>query len=67
MVIHLVNSKTGHYFRDPAQWTAKRQEATDFKSGSRAIELAYQQSIKDVELLLAFDLPTYREVRMPLR
>jgi hypothetical protein len=67
MATYIINLKTGRYFQSPDQWAEKREEATDFESGSRAISLAFEKNLRDVELLLAFELPAHREIRMPLR
>lgn len=66
MKIHLVNATTGQYFQSPEQWTANLEQATAFEFGSHAINLAYETGIEDAELLLVFELPSHREVRLRL-
>jgi len=66
VAIHLVDAETGRYFQSPGEWVEDRRHATGFTSGEEAIGLAYESNLKRVELLLAFLLPAYREVRMPL-
>jgi len=67
MATYIINLITGRYFQSPDQWAEKREEATCFDSSSRAISVAFEKKLGDVELLLAFELPAYREIRMPLR
>ncbi len=65
--IHLLDAATGRYFRKLGEWVEDRRNATGFRSASEAIDLAYRVSLENVELLVTFLLPTYREIRLPLR
>ena len=47
----LRNHKTGFFFKSDRVWTDKMQDAFDFGSHSRAIEVAYELRLQDVELL----------------
>ncbi len=64
--IHLLDAATGKYFRKLGEWVEERSNAKGFMSAAEAIELAYRASLENVELLVTFLLPTYREVRLPI-
>ena len=67
VAVHLVHRVTGRYFIPPDQWVEEPGRATRFRSSTEAIRTAYEAGLKDLELLLAFALPAYHEVRIPLR
>jgi len=67
MATYIIDLKTGRYFQSPNRWAERREEATCFEFCCRAISVAFEKKLGDVELLLAFELPDYREIRMPLR
>ncbi len=46
---------SGLYFQGPDRWTSNPAEALDFKMIDRAIKLATELNLDDVELAFAFD------------
>ena len=48
---------TGHYFQSLEKWTLDRDDAHDFGFISKAMKVAHQLRIRDLELVLSFDDP----------
>jgi hypothetical protein len=48
---------TGHYFQSLEKWTLDRDDALDFGFVSKAMKVAHQLRIRDLELELSFDDP----------
>ena len=57
--------RTGRYFRYPDQWTRRKEEATDFRSGVHALGVASELKLRDVEMLLSFEDARY-DIRLPV-
>ena len=54
MKILLRQVEDGSYYVSPGRWTKELIEAHDFKRGVAAIESAFDQGLKDVEVLYGF-------------
>jgi hypothetical protein len=65
MRVLITDLKTGRYFRRPDQWTPRKDEATDFGTGVRAIQAASDLKLKGVEMLLSFEDSRY-DIRLPM-
>jgi hypothetical protein len=48
---------TGHYFRSAKNWTLDRDDAYDFGLVSKAMKVAHQLRIRDLELVFSFESP----------
>ncbi len=48
---------TGHYYQSLEKWTLDRDDAYDFGLVPKAIKVAHQLRIRDLELVLSFDDP----------
>ncbi|HWX19428.1 MAG TPA: hypothetical protein VN578_05930 [Candidatus Binatia bacterium] len=65
MRVLLRNATTGLYFREPLDWTAETEKAQSFKHSAEAMNLARQHSVREAEVVLAFDESRYA-VALPL-
>ena len=54
MKILLRQVENGSYYVGPGRWTKELIEAHDFKRGVTAIESAFDQGLKNVEVLYGF-------------
>ena len=66
MRIILRNYKTRQYLQDLDRWTDNPSLAMAFEHSRQAANLAYEQGLKHVEILLAFEDARYN-FRLPLR
>ncbi len=62
MRVLLRNTQTGWYYQDPSKWTPEQQAAYDLKGLSRAVELAFEAHLENVEILLCYEDPRYNLV-----
>ena len=61
----LRNIRTGVYFKGLQNWTPNPKEAFDFKWTERAIRFVRDAGLKQVEVVFAFDDPSYN-VQLPV-
>jgi hypothetical protein len=61
----LRKSQTGAYFQGLENWTANPTEAFDFKWTDRAIRFVRDAGLQHVEVVFAFDDPSY-DVKLPV-
>lgn len=66
MRVLLYDRQSGRYFRPPAGWTQDHRQAVDFKGTVRAVNAAYQNRLKSVDVILAFDDAHLRNMYLPL-
>lgn len=66
MRVLLYDRDSGRYFQPPAGWTRDHREAADFKGTVRAVTMAYQNQLKSVDVILAFDDAHLQNMRLPL-
>ncbi len=62
----LRSTKNGLFYRAEGDWTGDMAAARDFGSSARAIQLAFEWRLHDVEVVLAFEDPRYN-ISMPVR
>ena len=65
MRILIQQKQTGLYFKDNANWTEQRSEATEFVSSTAAIDFCLQNKLADVQMVLRFD-EEQAEIVLPL-
>ena len=53
------STRTGLFYRSEHEWTGDMVAARDFVTSARAIQLAFEWRLKEVEVVLAFDDPRY--------
>ncbi len=67
MKVLLRNTKTGQYYQEPTKWTPEPGAAADLQGLSRAVALAFERQMEDVEILLCYEDPRYDLVLPVLR
>jgi hypothetical protein len=65
MRVLLRDTRTGLYFREPAEWTAETEKAQIFKHSAEAMNRAREYRINDAEVILEFEESRYT-VALPL-
>jgi hypothetical protein len=65
MRVMLRDTRTGLYFKEPAEWTAETEKAQSFKHSAEAMNLAREHRISDAEVILEFEESRYT-VALPL-
>ena len=65
MKVLLRDSQTGLYYQEPSKWTAEQDAALDLHRMSRAVALAFEAHLENVEVLLSFDDPQF-DLVMPI-
>ncbi len=66
MRVLLRHVKTGRYYQNPGNWTARAEEALCFSNTIQALSRVAELKLDEVEILLAFDDPRYN-IRLPVR
>jgi len=59
MKVLLRNTQNGWYYLGPSQWTPERGEALDLEVSARALELAFEAGLENVEILLSYEDPRF--------
>jgi hypothetical protein len=57
--------KTGMFYGSDGQWTAEREDARDFGGTFYAMSFAGENRLREVEVVLAFEMPDY-DIRIGL-
>jgi hypothetical protein len=65
MRVMLRDTRTGLYFKEPAEWTPEAEKAQSFKHSAEAMNLAREHRISDAEVILEFEESRYT-VALPL-
>jgi hypothetical protein len=65
MRVMLRDTRTGLYFKEPAEWTAEAGKAQSFRHSAEAMNLAREHRISDAEVILEFEESSYT-VALPL-
>ncbi len=65
MRVLLRDARTGLYFQEPAHWTAKAEQAQNFKHSAEAMDRAREKRVRHAEVILAFEESAYT-VALPL-
>ncbi len=67
MRIVLREIKTGLYLQQPGEWTPDLNAARTFKHSAEAMDVARENGLEGLEVLLAFDEPaSQQQVALPL-
>ncbi len=57
--ILIQNTGTGWFYKEPSEWVATRDEATDFATSANAREFSATHKLRDVQLLMDFGDPQF--------
>ncbi len=63
MKVFLRNTQNGWYYQAPSKWTPQQEAAHDLEQMSRAISLAFEAHLDNVEILLSYEDSRYDLVR----
>ena len=62
----MYDTQSGQYFQSPEGWTNDPAQALDLESNVQAVNVAFQQRLRGVEIVFAFDDANLRDMRLPL-
>ena len=62
MKVLLRDTRNGWYYQGPSGWTPEQDLALDVGQAARAVALAFEAHLRDVEILLCYDDPRYNLV-----
>jgi hypothetical protein len=55
----LRDTRNGWYYQGPSEWTPEQDLALDVGQAARAVALAFEAHLWDVEILLCYEDPRY--------
>ena len=58
----LRDTRNGLYYQGPTGWTPEQDQALDLGQAARAVALAFEAHLWDVEIVLCYDDPRYNLV-----
>lgn len=62
MKVLLRNTLNGWYYKGPAKWTPRQQEALDLGQSAWAVDVVFQEHLENVEILLCYDDPQHNVI-----
>jgi hypothetical protein len=62
MKVFLRDIRSGWYYQGPSEWTPEQDRALDVRQAARAVALAFEAHLWDVEILLCYEDPRYNLV-----
>jgi hypothetical protein len=60
--VFLRDTRNGWYYQGPSEWTPEQDGALDIGQAARAVTLAFEARMWDVEILLCYEDPRYNLV-----